>query len=473
LVWRSALHGLIVLAVFTGGLSACVSYDAKKQIQSTSKDTSAFTGDQLALAITPAQQQQRQALTQRLLSAPLGQKEAVDVFLVNSPALQTLLAQHWAQSASVAQAGRISNPTLAIERIVSGNESEWSGLLSVGLLDILTLPQRADLAKRQLVENQIRLSSDVVDQVTLVRQAWVRAVAANASLSYAQRVAEAAQASDQLAARMLAAGNFNANARSRHQLFYAQSQMQLAMATQAKLSRTEELVRLLGLDASQASQLQLPDRLPELPKATMDTQAVALAAGQQRWDIQMAKAQLETAARAQGLTGISSWLDVELTVISGKVTGNDSVTKRRGAEIGVKLPLFDAGDMRRSQMNAQTLAAVNRLEATAREAASSVRENHAAYLTAYSIARQYRDEVLPLQQRIADENVLRYNAMQISVFDLLSDAASHNAAVVAAIEAQQQFWLSEAALQSTLVGRPLAVVLSADRQNNNSSAAAH
>ena len=446
MVWRSALHGLIVLAVFTGGLSACVSYDAKKQIQSASKDTSAFTGDQLALATTPAQQQQRQALTQRLLSAPLGQKEAVDVFLVNSPALQTLLAQHWAQSASVAQAGRISNPTLAIERIVSGNESEWSGLLSVGLLDILTLPQRANLAKRQLVENQIRLSSDVVDQVTLVRQAWVRAVAAS---------------------------NFNANARSRHQLFHAQSQMQLAMATQAKLSRTEELVRLLGLDASQASQLQLPDRLPELPKATMDTQAVALAAGQQRWDIQMAKAQLETAARAQGLMGISSWLDVELTVISGKVTGNDSVTKRRGAEIGVKLPLFDAGDMRRSQMNAQTLAAVNRLEATAREAASSVRENHAAYLTAYSIARQYRDEVLPLQQRIADENVLRYNAMQISVFDLLSDAASHNAAVVAAIEAQQQFWLSEAALQSTLVGRPLAVVLSADRQNNNSSAAAH
>jgi hypothetical protein len=56
---------------------------------------------------------------------------------------------------------------------------------------------------------------------------------------------------------------------------------------------------------------------------------------------------------------------------------------------------------------------------------------------------------------------------------LLSDAASHNAAVVAAIEAQQQFWLSEAALQSTLVGRPLAVVLSTDRQNNNSSAAAH
>jgi outer membrane protein TolC len=243
------------------------------------------------------------------------------------------------------------------------------------------------------------------------------------------------------------------------------------VAKQAQVSRKEALVRLLGLDASQAGQLQLPERLPELPELALSAQDMASAAGRQRWDIQMAKAELEMAARAQGLTDITSWLDVELTVISGKVTGNDAVTQRRGAEIGVKLPVFDSGDMQRAQMNALTLSAANRLQATARDAASSVRENYAAYLAAYDIARQYRDDVLPLQQRIADENILRYNAMQISVFDLLADAASHNAAVMSAIEAQQQFWLSEAALQATLVGRPLANSLSADVRNNSSSAA--
>ena len=469
--WRGKPLLACVFTVSLMGLGACVSYDAKKQLAAASLETAAFTGDKLELATSPAQRQQRESLTQRLLSSPLGQKQAVDVMLVNSPALQSLLAQHAAQSAAVAQSGRISNPTLAIERIVSGNELEWSGLLSFGLLDVLTLPQRADLAKRKLVQNQLRLSTDVVDQVTLVRQAWVRAVAANASLTLAQRVLEAAQASDVLAARMMAAGNFNTLTRSRHQLFHAQAQTQWAVAKQAQVSRKEALVRLLGLDASQAAQLQLPDRLPDLPALALSAQDLALTAGRQRWDIQMAKAELEMAARAQGLTDITSWLDVELTVISGKVTGNDTVTQRRGAEIGVKLPVFDSGDMQRAQMNALTLSAANRLQATARDAASSVRENYAAYLAAYDIARQYRDDVLPLQQRIADENILRYNAMQISVFDLLADAASHNAAVISAIEAQQQFWLSEAALQATLVGRPLAISLSADTRNNSNSAA--
>ena len=124
-------------------------------------------------------------------------------------------------------------------------------------------------------------------------------------------------------------------------------------------------------------------------------------------------------------------------------------------------------------MNAQTLAAANRLQAAALEAASGLRETHAAYLSAFGIARQFKDELLPLRQRIADENLLRYNAMQIGVFDLLADAADQSATVSAALDAQQQFWLSDAALQSSLIGRPLSFSLSVSKTDNNSGAVAH
>ena len=467
------LHRAIVLATMLASVSGCVSYDLNQGLQRTAQDTVAFNTQRMSLAVTDEQRQHRAALTQQLLSAPLGQKQAVDVLLVNSAAFQSLLAQHWAQAAATAQTGRISNPTVALERIVTGSETELNGLLTFGLLDVLTLPQRADMARLKLAQAQIRLSADVVDQVTLVRQAWVRAVAANASLHYAHMVADAAQASDELAARMHAAGNFNALTRSNHRLFHVQAQMQLAAAQQSKLSRTEEFVRLLGLDAAQALQLQLPDQLPDLPSQALDIQTAATQAVQQRLDIRMAKAELETAARAQGLTGITSRLDVELTVIGGTVNSSGTTTKRSGTQISVKLPLFDAGDMYRMQMNAQTLAAANRLQAAATQAASSLRETHAAYQTAFGIARQFQDEVLPLRQRIADENLLRYNAMQIGVFDLLTDAAEQNATVSAAIDSQQQFWLSDAALQSSLIGRPLSFSLSVSKTDNNSGAVAH
>ncbi len=466
-------HRLTVLACMLVCVSGCVSYDVNQGILQAAQGTAAFNTERLLLAVTEEQRQQRTVLTQQLLSAPVGPKQAVELMLVNSTAFQGLLAQHWAQAAATAQSGRISNPTFALERIVTGSETELNGLLTFGLMDALTLPQRADIARLKLVQSQLRLSAEVIDQVTLVRQAWVRAVAASATVHYAHKVADAALASDELAARMLSAGNFNALTRSKHRLFHLQAQMQLAAAKQTKLSRTEELVRLLGLDATQALQLQLPDTLPGLPALAVSEQDVAQLAVQQRLDIRMAKAELETVARAQGLTSITSLLDVELTVISGMVNSNSSDSKRIGAQISVKLPLLDSGDMQRAQMNAQTLAAVNRLKASATDAASSLRETYAAYLTAFSIARQFQDELLPLRQHMAGENLLRYNAMQIGVFDLLADASDQNAAVTAAIDAQLQFWLSEAALQSTLIGRPLSNSVSVTNSKTSNNASAH
>ena len=55
---------------------------------------------------------------------------------------------------------------------------------------------------------------------------------------------------------------------------------------------------------------------------------------------------------------------------------------------------------------------------------------------------------------ISDETQLRYNGMIIGVFELLADARDQVTAVIAAIDAEQQYWLAEAALESALVGRP-------------------
>jgi len=62
--------------------------------------------------------------------------------------------------------------------------------------------------------------------------------------------------------------------------------------------------------------------------------------------------------------------------------------------------------------------------------------------------------VVPLKQRISEENLLRYNGMLIGVFALLADARAQIASVNAAIEAQRDFWLADADLQMALVGTP-------------------
>src|SRR4029453_17687872 len=101
-------------------------------------------------------------------------------------------------------------------------------------------------------------TATVVDQVSQVRQAWTRAVAAQQTLAYAQQVNKAAEASAELARRMEQVGNFTKLQRARQHAFYADATAQLATAQHSAIAAREELVRALGLDDIQATRLALP-----------------------------------------------------------------------------------------------------------------------------------------------------------------------------------------------------------------------
>jgi outer membrane protein TolC len=457
------------------GLSGCASYNVEQGVDRANRDASGFTQSELNLAKSKEERDKRLAATNQLLAKPVGQKEAVQLLLANSPAFQALLAQNWAEAASAAQSGRISNPTFAFESVVTGSETELNRFFSFGLLDLISLPQRSAIANHRVEQAQIRMTAEVVDQVTRVRQAWVRAVAAEQSYKYAGQVLASAEASAELARRMESVGNFNKLTRARHQAFYADAATQLATAKQTAVSRKEELVRLLGLDEAQAKQLVLPERLPNLPKQPMSAEDVAKQINQERLDVQQAKAALNAAAKAQGLNRVTSLTDIELSVRRGSVSDSStsSYSARRGYEVGVKLPIFDWGDLQRDVMSAQTLAVANQLEATIRAAGSSLRENYAAYRTAYDISRHYKEEVIPLRKVISEENVLRYNGMIIGVFELLADSRDQIGAVISAIAAEQQFWLADAALQATLIGRPTSIGVAPVISTSSNTAAGH
>jgi outer membrane protein TolC len=465
----------LVLVTAVVGLSGCASFNLNQGLDRVNRDASSFTQNELNLAKNKEDRDKRLAATTELLVKPVGQKEAVQLLLANSPAFQALLAQNWAEAASAAQSGRISNPTFAFESAVMGTETELNRFLTFGLLDLITLPQRSAIAKDRVEQAQIRMSAEVVDQVTRGRQSWVRAVAAEQSYRYAGQVFASAEASAELAQRMESVGNFNKLTRARHQAFYADAATQMATAKQVAVSRKEELVRLLGLDEAQAKQMALPERLPNLPKQPMTPEDVAKQVSQERLDIQQAKAALNAAAKAQGLNKVTSFTDIELSVRHGSVSDSSTsaYSSRRGYEVGVKLPIFDWGDLQRDAMSAQTLAAANQLEATVRSAGSSLRENYAAYRTAYDLSRHYKDEVIPLRKVISEENVLRYNGMLIGVFELLADSRDQIGAVISAIAAEQQFWLTDAALQATLIGRPTSVGVAAISSTTSNTAAGH
>ena len=462
---KAKLFKLTAMAAAALVLAGCASVNFDQTVGETNQTTSAFTSGRLTFSQTAEQTAARSKLSSELLSKPLSSDEAVQLALANSPNVQTMLAQTWADMAAANQSGRIANPIFTFERMTFKDELELGRLLSFGLLDLLSLPRRQAIAQSRMAQAQVQLSAHIVEQVTQVRQAWVRAVAASQVLQFAEQINTTAEASAELGRRMERVGNFNKLQRARQQVFYADSVVQLASAQHAALTGREELTRLLGLTDQQASQLKLPERLPDLPKEARSPQVVNAAAAEQRLDVQMARNQLDAAGKAQGLTLLTSLVDVEVGIRRDTVFDNaggvGQVSSRRGVELGIRLPIFDWGYARRDAMNAQSLVAANRYESTIRSATSQLRESYSAYRTAYDVSRHYRDEIVPLRKTMAEENVLRYNGMLIGVFELLADTRSQISSVVAAINAYQQFWLADAALSASMTGKPTAMMMAA------------
>jgi len=419
-------------------------------MEQTQQLTEAFARDTYGASLAPAS-------AQTLLRDPLSAEDAVRVALMHSPQFQAVLAEQAAQSAAAAQMGRLSNPVFTFERLAKKHdgqvELDIGRMLSVSLLEFIYLPARIKSA--EAMQQQVRLQSaaQVIDAATNARQAWVRAVAAQQSLVYFQQVMDAAEAGAELAKRMYQAGNFSKLQRARQQAFYAEAAGQLARAKQTAVSTREALIRALGLDSTLAAQLKLPDRLPDLPKEAKPESVLAQKALDQRLDVRLATAELDVLAARHGFTRTKSVVNaLHLTGVRISETGEPV---KKGYELELPIPIFDTGDATRSQAAQQMRAAQLRVAQTGLAAESALREQYSAWRTAYDYALHYRDEVVPLKKLITDEMLLQYNGMLIGVFELLTGTRDQIGSVIAAIDAQRDFWLADAALEATLLGKPV------------------
>ena len=266
-----------------------------------------------------------------------------------------------------------------------------------------------------------------------------------------QEVRKAADAGEELAARMAQAGNWSRLDHAREQSFYADAVLNVAKAMQARQVARERLIRLMGLWGDQ-TRFVLPLRLPDLPMSVEEFPGIEQVAVAQRLDLLALRSQTQALARHLGLSKVTRVFNVlELGVARNSY--RDAPATERGYEIRLEIPLFDWGDARVAKAEAIYMQSAHQLAHAAVEARSEVREAYLEYRSSRDIASHYRDEILPLRKRISQENQLRYNGMLISVFDLLADARAQITAANGYIDSLRDFWLAQSELQMAMIGR--------------------
>jgi outer membrane protein TolC len=385
-----------------------------------------------------------------LLEQPLSPDSAVELALLNNKGLQADLQELGIAGADLVRAGRLRNPSFAFSRLAGGGGVEIERAVVFDVLGLITMPVAQEVEQRRFEQAQLRAAFDAVGVASETRRAYFAAVAAQELVKYYGQVRLAAEASNELARKMVQAGNFPRLHQMREQAFYAETTAQLVRTQQQSVAERERLTRLLGLSGQQVG-FSLPERLPELPKAAIEPKAAQQTAMDKRLDVLMARRSAEATARSLGLTKSTRMLNVmNLGYRSKSVSG---AGRESGYEIELELPLFDFGSARTARAEASYMQAVNRTAEVAVNAQSEVRESYSAYRTAFDLARHYRDEVVPLRKRISEENLLRYNGMLIGPFELLADAREQVASITAAVEALRDHWVAETNLLTAISGR--------------------
>jgi len=444
-----SLLNLVKLLSVSIALTGCATFSKDGGLDGVKAATAPFVKQKVEWPKTEDAQNKVAARVQELLQQRMDVDTAVQLALLNNKGLQAALYNLGISEADLVQAGRLPNPKFSMLYTRNNGDYKIEQVLTFNIFSLVTMPKMLEIERQNFEKTKKNMALDVLNLAHETRLAFFNAVAANEHVSYSEQVKESAEASAELARRMVKAGNWNQLELAREQSFYAEAVLDYTNVKSQQASAREALSRLLAVPVEA---LNLQDRLPDLPKAIGDLQAFEKAAFEQRLDLQAMRFETQALASQLGLTRTTRLMNVLEIGPARVLEGKRSAPYKKGVDVSFDLPLFDWSGAKVARAEAIYMQAVNRTAQMAFDAQSEIREAHSRYLTSYQMAKHYRDEIVPIRKKILDENQLRYNGMLISPFELFADARAQVVSVNGYITKLNEFWLAETALQMTLSG---------------------
>lgn len=382
------------------------------------------------------------ARLQPLLEGELTVDRAVEVALAHNRDLLAAMEDLGVARADLIAASTIRNPVFDGEVRFPGRPFEIG--ITQTLIDLFRLRNRRALGQAEFEAARLRVSGAVIGFAAEVRADWYTLQAAQQALAQQRTIAEAAQASTELALRQHQAGNISDLDLENEQAIYEQAKLDLARVELDEIQARERLLADLG--AMTTLPLTLPPQA--LPEAEPSAEEVE-AALENRLDLSLARAEIEAARRALPLAGSETWDELAVGVVHEREAEGEDTT---GPSLEVPIPIFDRGRAGRTRAAATLRQAEQRLHALTVTARSETRAARERLLEARARAEYLRDVVVPRRQRILQLTQLEYNAMLRGVYDLIRARQGLADALREQVMAVRDYWLAKTSLETAMSG---------------------
>lgn len=370
--------------------------------------------------------------------------EAVQMALQHSPVVHQVLAR--LQLAQAAHLEAISwRSRLSLSRLVSQDpaaaSAELAASLSLGLSDLLLLPQRRRLADDSLLVAQGLQLQHLLDHLQQVEAGWWIWMAAQARRDVLAEVVQVASVSARLAQAYADAGNLSRRQRLQQQLMLSQSTLALQQAEEQCRQQQLALQALIGLPSTAAWVLPTI-AWPQPPALTAS----------EDWLAQALSRRPDARARVQGLSvtaaraGLSRWTSPLAEVDVGYAwTRETDGSRQRGPTLSLPLPWLGPARAQRWRASAEHALA----EADWQQWRLQLQHDlmlAEARLAGAAQRLQQADQLLNEQRALLAEDQRALNFMLTDVFAVLVSRRQLAEAELARIDALRDYWLQHSRL---------------------------
>ena len=390
-----------------------------------------------------------------LLQKELTLDNAMRIALINNPQLRAELAGLGIARGQLVQANMI--PTVDFELAVmfpQGHEhpNKWEVGATLDLTQLILRGPRTDSAQAGLDAARIRAAAAALDLGYRVRLAYYDVQAAEQQLELYRTAMQAFGASYDAARELRRAGNTIELDVANEQTAYEGARVAVAEAEADLIDARERLNIQLGLFGRSIA-WQVTQRLPDPAASLGDLNKLETRAIEASLELAETRAEVLALARQVGVTRLAGILpDLSAGVSAEKHDGIWFV----GPSVHGTVPMFDRLQGSRIAQEAELEGLRERYQANAIEIRATLRAARDRALSAQARAEQYRDTVLPLRERVVQQTLLQYNAMQIGVFQLLQARRDQLEAARNYVVTLHEYWRSRAALEQILAGRLVA-----------------
>jgi outer membrane protein, heavy metal efflux system len=330
------------------------------------------------------------------------------------------------------------------------------------ITSLVLAPLRAGAAEAALEAARYRAATAVVRLGYEVRAAFLAVQASQRRLAIAVQALEAFALSREAAEELLRAGNVRELDVVSNEAAHERARVRVAEIELELVQRRERLQRLLGLDADprrSALRVQIgPVPAPDASESLGDVEGAAVV---RSLELAETRSRVSTAEKNATAARTEGWLPrISVGAIgvydehsdAAAAAGENRDSWRLGGGLRMSVPLFDRRQGTARAFEAEQARQHELFEGLVLELRSRARELERGVASAHDRARKFETLILPAQQRVLDQTLLQYNAMQVSVFDLLRARREQFEVELSYVETLREYWTARAALDALLAG---------------------